>query len=407
MLTVTFASNFGLYRTFIESGLEDVYVREGYEPFIDALLANGQVKINLFIEGVTARRIADGFPALADKIRRGITGGQFEIGTYTYNHPVLSTIPYIDTYKQMEEGLKIDREVWGAHPAGTMLPEAGWDPSLPRILNDLGLSYIIMGGAEIKRDFPAMPDDFFHRPFRVNGISGSSAVGLVMNAFIDEKHSFYIEGGIIQGPDENVRDFDACVRKVAGEDGGTGRIMVCKNDAEFVYEGTMKAKYGTKGDRGGYWQHMGESLGDEPARRAAEMKKGWDRMCARSDLRFRTVSEYLAENPPGRSIDLRPSYKAHREWLEGSEKLAAMLDETRNEIRRAEYALKLARKMGRNVSAARNTVRQAWLLLLEAEISTGRRACAHEAGKATRVYRSMELAVKAAKLAEESVELVE
>ena len=289
----------------------------------------------------------------------------------------------------------------------TMLPEAGWDPSLPRILNDLGLSYIIMGGAEIKRDFPAMPDDFFHRPFRVNGISGSSAVGLVMNAFIDEKHSFYIEGGIIQGPDENVRDFDACVRKVAGEDGGTGRIMVCKNDAEFVYEGTMKAKYGTKGDRGGYWQHMGESLGDEPARRAAEMKKGWDRMCARSDLRFRTVSEYLAENPPGRSIDLRPSYKAHREWLEGSEKLAAMLDETRNEIRRAEYALKLARKMGRNVSAARNTVRQAWLLLLEAEISTGRRACAHEAGKATRVYRSMELAVKAAKLAEESVELVE
>ena len=105
MLTVTFASNLGLYRTFIDAGLEDVYVREGYEPFVDMLLANGKVKTNLFIEGVTARHIADKYPGLADKIRRGIGAGQFEMGTYTYNHPVLSTIPYRDTAKQMEEGI--------------------------------------------------------------------------------------------------------------------------------------------------------------------------------------------------------------------------------------------------------------------------------------------------------------
>ncbi|GEM_PF-3890118 len=404
MLTVTFASNLGLYRTFIDAGLEDVYVREGYEPFVDMLLANGKVKTNLFIEGVTARHIADKYPGLADKIRRGIGAGQFEMGTYTYNHPVLSTIPYRDTAKQMEEGLRIDRDVWGVTPKGTMLPEAGWDPSLPRILSDLGLSYMIMGAQEIKRDFPSLEDSFYHQPFTVQGIFQSSVTGLVMNAFEGPDRYFYIEGAIIQGPEQNIVDFDRCARVAAGGTDGTGRIMVCKNDGEFVYEGTLKARYGTTGERGGYFRYTGQSQGDEPRRRAEAMKKGWDILTARKDIRFATVSEFLAEHAPTRTIALRPSFKAHREWLEGSEKLAAILEESRSEIRHAEYAIKLASKLGRGTEAAAHTVASAWLLLLEAEISTGRRACAHEAGKASRVYRSMELAVQAAKLAEQSVD---
>jgi len=407
MLTVTFASNLGLYRTFIEAGLEDVYVREGYEPFIDMLLANGKVKINLFIEGVTARHIADDHPDLADRIRKGLSSGQFEMGTYTYNHPVLSTIPYRDTFKQMEEGLRIDRDVWGVEPRGTALPEAGWDPSLPRVLNDLGLEYMIMGRKEIERDFPSMDEEFFHKPFTVNGILGSCVTGLVMNAFESDDRYFYIEGGVIQGFKQNVADFDRCARFTKGGTDGSGRIMVCKNDGEFVYEGTMKAKYGAASERNGYWMRFGESLGDEPRKRAEEMKKGWDILTSRNDLCFKTVSEYLAGNKPAQAINLRPSFKAHREWLEGSEKLAAMLEESRNEIRRAEYTLKLAGKLGRNTGLAEQTVHQAWLLLLEAEISTGRRACAHVAGKATRVYKSMELAVKAAQLAEKAVDQIQ
>lgn len=406
MLTVTFASNLGLYRTFIDAGLEEVYIKQGYDPFIDMLLANGKIKISLFIEGVTSRFIADKYPELADKIRAGVASEQFEIGTYTYNHPVLSTIPYRDTYKQIEEGLKIDQEVWGVEPKGTMLPEAGWDPSLPKILTDLGISYMIMGKADILRDFPETPADFLHRPFTVNGVFGSAITAVTQDAADWERgeDSFFIEGGIVQGPEVNVDDFDKRVEQLVGDGDGEGMIMLSKNDGEFVYECTLKKKYGIDGSRGGYFKYSGESLGDEPRRLAQEMKKGWDKITSRSDVCFKTVSEFLAENKPDATIDLRPSYKAHREWLEGSEKVAAILEESRNEIRRAEYALKLAGKIGMDTNKAKGTVRGAWLLLLEAEISTGRRACAHDGGKASRICKSMELAIKAAELAESAVD---
>ncbi|MFC1582617.1 hypothetical protein ACFL4W_03655 [Planctomycetota bacterium] len=406
MLTVTFASNLGLYRTFIEAGLEDVYVTEGYEPFIDMLLDNGTIRINLFIEGVTARHLADKFPNVTDKIRTGIGRGQFEIGTYTYNHPVLSTIPYRDTFKQMEEGLKIDREIWGADPKGTMLPEAGWDPSLPRVLNDLGLEYLLMGKAEVRRDFPATKPDFFSRPFMVAGIDESLVTALSIDStdWQEGEQAFYIEGGVIQGPEQNVKEFDDRVNQIRGDGDGAGQIMVCKNDGEFVYEGAAKAQYGIQGNRGGYYQHMGKSLGDEPRRRAEMMAKGWEIITARNDIQFQTISEYLANNKGQKTINLRPSFKQHREWLEGSEKLAAMLEETRSEIRCAEYTVKLARKLGRKTDRADELIRDAWMLLLEAEISTGRRACAHDAGKATRVYHSMELALEAMEMAQEAAE---
>jgi hypothetical protein len=379
MLTVAFASNWGLYRTFIEAGQEDVYVTEGYLPLVDMILANGKVKFNLFIEGVTARRIADRYPELADKIRRGIAGGQLEIGTYTYNHPVLSMIPYRDTFKQLEEGLKIDRQVWGVEPKGTMLPEVGWDPSLPRILGDLGITYLLMGKGEVRRDFPNIEGDFFHRPFTLKGIGNSQITALAIDSsdWQPGEQEVYIEGGVIQDAQQNVAEFQKRIAQIKGASDGAGLIMISKNDGEFVYEGTLKRKYGASGPRGGYFQYAGQSLGAEPRARAEEMKRGWDRLTASSDVCFKTVSEYLAQTPSGRTILLRPSYKAHREWLEGSEKLAAILDETRNEIRHAEYALKLAQKLGLDTARAEQRIGQAWLLLLEAEISTGRRACAH------------------------------
>ena len=60
MLTIAFRKQPGSCTAPLSMrGWRNVYVREGYEPFVDMLLANGKVKTNLFIEGVTARHIAD------------------------------------------------------------------------------------------------------------------------------------------------------------------------------------------------------------------------------------------------------------------------------------------------------------------------------------------------------------
>ena len=49
----------------------------------------------------------------------------------------------------------------------------------------------------------ALEDAFYHQPFTVQGIFQSSVTGLVMNAFEGPDRYFYIEGAIIQGPEQN------------------------------------------------------------------------------------------------------------------------------------------------------------------------------------------------------------
>jgi hypothetical protein len=80
-----------------------------------------------------------------------------------------------------------------------------------------------------------------------------------------------------------------------------------------------------------------------------------------------------------------------------------MIDEARLEIKVAEYVLLLAEKIGFETAPARETIADAWERLMSAEISVGRRACAHPLGEVSRVIKSMEDAVAAKETARKAI----
>ena len=392
-----------MQQTYLPKDKEDVYIFEGYDPLIKAFEENPSIKGSLYFDGFTEKRIADVHPSLADRIRSGIKRGQFEIGTYTYNHPILSLIPHEDSYRQLARGLELDGDVWGVRPRGLLLPEGGYDPGLVRILQDLGLEYILMGPRDYVRDYPSASVADLHRSYELKGIFGARVRCLFTDdAVLPTDTQVYICGGIMQGGAESVRQFASRWREISRTD-AQGLIAVSKNDADFVYSDSLKKKYAPDP----HWAHFGESLGRLPWENAADMSRGWAQLAAVPGVRFVTVSQYMDQYPPAGEIELRPGfgwYKSFAEWLAGSEKVGLVIDEARNEIKHAEYALKLAAKLGLKTTAAEARVAAAWDHLLLAEISVGRRACAHPGGKPSRVAYSMEEALKAKELASSALD---
>jgi hypothetical protein len=404
LLDVAFALNFTMQQTYLPKDKEDVYIFEGYDPLIKAFEDNPSIKGCLYFDGFTEKRIADVHPALADRIRAGIKRGQFEIGTYTYNHPILSLIPHEDSYRQLARGLELDGDVWGVRPRGLLLPEGGYDPGLVKILQDLGLEYILMGPRDYVRDYPSATVADLHRSYELKGLFGTSARCLFTDdAVLPADTQVYICGGIMQGGARSVSQFAGRWREISAAGNTDGLIAVSKNDADFVYSDSLKKKYAPEPQ----WPHFGESLGRLPWENAADMSRGWSELARMKDVRFVTIAEYIDRFAPAGDIELRPGfgwYKSFAEWLAGSEKVGLVIDEARNEIKHAEYAIKIAAKLGLDTAASHAKLAEAWDHLLLAEISVGRRACAHPGGKPSRVAYSMEEALKAKELASSALD---
>ena len=123
-------------------------------------------------------------------------------------------------------------------------------------------------------------------------------------------------------------------------------------------------------------------------------------------LEFTLIGDYLATQPELRPASLRPGlgWKDLSEWLRGSEKVACVTDEARQEIKTAEMILILAEKLGMDTARARERLEGAWDLLLRAETSIGRRACAHPDGQLSRIIAALEHAALAREAARETLD---
>ena len=404
MLSVSFALNFGLFRTFMDAGKEGVYAEEGYRPMLEAFLDNPRIRVTLFFEGVTTKALFAKHPEVVRLVKEGVARGQFELGTYTYNHPVLTMLPYEDSVRQFAEGLTVDREMWEVEPTGTMLPEAAWDPTTAQIMNGLGIQWVLLGTRVYRQDFPSATFAEMRTPFRLAGTQGSVVTALCHDTdhFDEGEPYFYLEGAIVQDAAPNLEAFAA--RAAWHAERGCS-AMVVKNDGEFLYECSLARKYGRGWERDGFAARLGESIPDLVARGKAELSKALAGYAETPGVEFGTVGEIVRNNPPGEQpVVLRTSARGYREWFEGSEKVAAVWEEARSEIKAARYAVLVASKAGLGVEKAEELLEAAWLRLLEAEISTGRRACAHPAGKATRIIRSLDLALEARQLARQSAD---
>ena len=405
MIHVAFAFNLGLYRTFMEAGREQVYIDEGYVPLLRAFRKHPRIKANLFLEGLTSLALKDS-PECAQLVRGGLADGQFELGTYTFNHPVLTLLPYEDSYRQWEGGRRVDEQVWEAAPIGAMMPEAAWDPTNVEAFSHLGVDWVLLGTRVYFQDFPDHPHHYARRAFSLLGTNGSRVSAVCQDCDDeDDEAVFYICSAVIHGAEESIRAFRARVDHHLSR-GGEGMLMALKEDGEFVYEESLAKQYGRGWNRLGFAAHLGEPIPELTAKAEEELDAALSGYEETEGVEFVTVSEYFQRCPPTREIMLRASAKGYREWMEGSEKLGQMLGEAQTEIRIARAALQVGRALGAETAEAEAELDRAWEALLTAETSTGRRACAHPAGKASRIVWAMEHAMEAARRARGAVALI-
>ena len=406
MIYVAFAFNLGLYRTFIDAGREQVYVDEGYVPLLRTFRKHPRIKANLFLEGLTSLSLKDS-PECARLLRAGLADGQFELGTYTFNHPVLTLLPYEDSHRQWEAGRKVDEQVWGVAPTGAMMPEAAWDPTNAEAFSHLGVEWVLLGTRVYFQDFPDHPYHCARRAFSLLGTNGSrvKAVCHDCDEFEEGEPVFYVCSAVVHGPEESIRAFRARVDYHLSR-GGEGMLMAVKEDGEFVYEEALARKHGRGWHRLGFAAHLGEPIPELTAVAEEKLDAALSGYEETEGAEFVTVSEYFARSRPAQEIMLRASAKGYREWMEGSEKLGQMLWEAQTEIRIARAALQVGRALGAETTEAEAELERGWDALLTAETSTGRRACAHPAGKASRIIWAMENAMEATRRARRAVSLI-
>ena len=393
-----FAFNFTIQQTFMPVEKQETYIKQGYLPLLDVLERHPKAKAAFFFDGFTERLINKKYPDMIKRVKKGMTQKRYEIGTYTYTHPVLSLIPFEDTYRQIEKGLQIDKEILGIRPKGTILPESGWDPSIAKIFKDLNLEWVIMGPNPFIRENPKASISDLYKPYILEGIFNSQVKVMftdekVFNELIppNKKDSVYYW----DLPNMDVNNWILHHMKV--QDQGA-KFFIAKQDAEFIYLST--------------WQNTEAKCGEELDITNSVNK--FDKFVGElvKKFEFCLPEEFLLNNPPKEKVFLRPSLISglgfnYDEWLRGSEKVGYLIDEARMEIKIAKNVIDLAEKIGLGVKKAKEDLEIAWDRLMEAEISVGRRACNHKWGQYSRVYLSIERAWQARELAVKAVKRID
>jgi len=384
-----FAFNAMIDQTYMPADKQAINIDLGLIPLLDLLEQHPKIKAALFFTGYTDRMLAEHWPDVIRRVKQGVSEGRYEIGTYTYTHPILSLIPYEDVYRQLQVGLDIDEEVWGIRPRGTILPEGSWDPSLAKVLTDVGLEWVLISPSAYLRDHPEAELDELYGPLELQGTFGATITALHISGL---REGLW---GVVEQKQTEEEYFQRIKRLIASG----AEVFVDKSDAEFLYLALPRLTD----------TPWGEGTRDQIEPYVQQTDRIFTRLEQTEGLEFTLISDYLGTGPKRRPAFLRPGFgwKDLSEWLRGSEKVACVTDEARQEIKTVGMILTLAEKLGMNTTKAREHLDRAWDFLLQAETSIGRRACAHPQGQPSRIIAALERAALAREAAREALDALE
>lgn len=381
------AHNWNIQRADVPTHDEEIIVREGYNELLDLYAKHPKARVDHFISGYTALRLSESYPRTLDELRAGVSRGQFQIGTYTYTHPVFPLLPYNDSFLQVKRGLEIDQHVWGLRPQGMIMPELAWDPTLPKIFNDLGLGWAILPNSLYKQSVKEWSLEELHHPVWVQGIDGSQIV--VVFASYELPVGIYrtlmatARGEIT--PDRALAALD----ELQKADRKGDFLVIYKADAEIIYTHSLRGYNG--------------------------VKSRFDRLIGALEeaayVNFTTISDYLSNHKPEKSVYLRAGggHAELRAWVAGSEKVHLLYEEARNALTAAEFITLLAEKLGADTKPARRSIEKGWQHLALAENSDGiTTAWKPEVyPKPSRIFHDYEHALRAREAAQKAVKCIE
>ncbi|NQT29728.1 MAG: DUF1926 domain-containing protein [Candidatus Saganbacteria bacterium] len=122
---------------------EDAYSR-AYLPFFETLARHPKIKFAAHLSGVLFDWLGKNHPEFLDLLNKLIKRGQLELLSGGYYEPILSIIPDADKLGQIELQNQFIRQKFLRAPQGLWLTERVWEPSLPKILSQAGIEYVLL-----------------------------------------------------------------------------------------------------------------------------------------------------------------------------------------------------------------------------------------------------------------------
>ncbi len=276
MIDIAFAFNFNIQRCEIEVGEEDVIVNEGYTPLVNGFLEHG-LKADLFLSGFSSRRIGEIDASLIDTIKANL-GTSFELGTYTYTHPIPQLLNAREFEKQIEKGLEIDQEVFGTKPAGFLPPEFAYTGEMARILGEQGIRWIVVLSSHIKRSRPDLEGRVLHLPYTTKQGEFEFTLAPAVYQLPDTPERFFklmMKGEL---------DADTVIRGVKSfASAYPDTLLLFKRDAETIFIDAFNS--GFKGTSEVFEQFVGGLAGLD-------------------EVRFTTIGDFLEKTPSQGTVEL-------------------------------------------------------------------------------------------------------
>jgi alpha-amylase/alpha-mannosidase (GH57 family) len=277
MIKIAFAFNFNIQRCEVEVGEEEVIVRRGYAPLIRLLVRYG-LKADLFLSGFSTLRLLEIDDRLVDGIRDRL-GSSFELGTYTYTHPIPQLLSSRELEEQVARGLEIDRRVFGVKPKGFLPPELAYSDELARILGDQEIEWLIVLAKLLERALPPGREDELYRAWRAETEAGTLAALPAVYQLPGTPERFFKR--MMKGElpvDEVIRGVESFAAA------HPGALLLFKRDAETVFIDSLNSGF---------------------ADSEAVFEEFLSRLAALPRVRPVTIGEYLDAHPAGGEVRLQ------------------------------------------------------------------------------------------------------
>ena len=202
---------------------EDAY-QKSYLPFLDILQAHPKIRITLHYSGVLLDWLVENHSEYIGQLRKMVNAGQIEMMTGAHYEPILMTIPDRDKVGQIKKLTQEVKKHTGYDAKGIWMAERVWEPHLPKILRESGVTYTILDDSHFK--YAGL------REVQLTGYYVTEEQGVTLNVFpISEKLRYTIP---FQNPQETLE----YLRRIAT--GGKDQVAIFADDGEKfgVWPGT-------------------------------------------------------------------------------------------------------------------------------------------------------------------------
>jgi len=273
---------FGIHSHQPVGNFEHVFARSYetcYKPFLDTLARHPGVRVALHYSGSLLEWIEENEPDYIDMIASLAERGQVEMLSGGFYEPILPVIPRGDAIGQIQMMNDYIRRRFGQEARGLWLTERVWEPHLPSIIAEAGLSYTILDETHFSHAGIGSDDMFGYYYTEDNGHK--------VAVFPIDKNLRY------QIPFKQPEDAFKYLRSIS-EEGASKGITYGDDGEKFgVWPETYKWVY-----TDGYLERLFSML---------EENSDW--------IRMPTFSEYIESNPPEGAIYLpTASYDEMMEW---------------------------------------------------------------------------------------------